>query len=373
MIEELERGKWPSYIREWKRAGYTGMVEIYRRALEDGRTHFVHGGMIGYPGYDSGIVGRLTDLPEVLESSHLFRIYEPAGWFYRASELRRLAEIWKKHASGVINFHGAQGDMQLVGIPKENIQKAFEELAKIHFDIGSSGATVRTLSCCSGPAICELACADTLDMFQTIAMHFIEDTHRPRFPYKFKIKVSGCPNDCVAATARADFAIVGNFRDGIRVDQEALAEYPAERVEEVVRSCPTGCMEYDGELRIRMQDCTRCMHCINRLPKALSPGEDRGATLLIGARSRGRYGAFLAWVLVPFIKAEPPYREIIEIIEAVLEWWDEKGNPKERVGETIYRVGYPKFLADIGEKTGIKPSPEMIQRPRANPFWSYRR
>ncbi|MCL5040376.1 MAG: hypothetical protein M1299_11245 [Firmicutes bacterium] len=26
------------------------------------------------------------------------------------------------------------------------------------------------------------------------------------WPYKFKIKIAGCPNDCVASVARADFS-----------------------------------------------------------------------------------------------------------------------------------------------------------------------
>ncbi len=370
--EELEKGKWPSYVTEWKRAGYSGLVELYSRALEDKKTHFKHGGMVGYPGYDSGVVGRLSDMPEILESSHLIRVYEPAGWFYSTESLRKIADIWKEYGSGVISFHGAQGDMQLVGVEKDMIEPAFEELAKINFDIGSSGASVRTLATCAGPALCELCNIDTLDMFQTIGVHFIEDTHRPRFPYKFKIKISGCSNDCVAATARADFAIIGNFKDEIKIDQDALKEYPVEVIERVVARCPTKCMSYiDGGLGITMEDCTRCMHCINMLSKALSPGDDKGVTVLIGAKSRGRLGAFMGWVLIPFMEIEPPYTKLINVIEEVLEWWDENALMKERVGETIYRIGYNKFLSQAGKKLGIKPSPEMVVRPRANPFWSY--
>ena len=51
-----------------------------------------------------------------------------------------------------------------------------------------------------------------------ITMEFQDELHRPMFPYKSKIKISGCPNDCVAAVARSDISIIGTWRDNIRID-----------------------------------------------------------------------------------------------------------------------------------------------------------
>jgi sulfite reductase alpha subunit len=374
-VEELEKGRWPSYVTELKKAGYTQLVELYNKALEDKRTHFKHGGMVGYPGYDAGVIGRLSDMPEILESAHILRVIQPSGWFYKTELLRKIAEVWEKYGSGVINLMGAQGNLQLVGIETDKIEPAFEELAKLHADIGGSGPSVRTLSACAGPALCELCNIDTLAIHHELTMYYIEEIHRPRFPHKFKIKVSGCANDCLGSVARCDFAIIGTFRDAIQIDEEALKEYSEEHIQKVVSRCPTGCMSYaDGKLSIAMEDCTRCMNCLNELPKALRPGKEKGVTILIGGRARGRLGAFLGWVFIPFMKVEPPYNEIKEIVDAALEWWDENGNPKERIGETIYRLGYVKFLREVGEKVGkdlIKVSPHLIVRPRANPFWRY--
>lgn len=88
---------------------------------------------------------------------------------------------------------------------------------------------------------------------------------------------------------------------------------------------------------------------------------------MMGGRARGRYGAFLGWTLVPFMKLEPPYANLKELIYRMLEWWDEHGRSKERIGETIYRIGTGKFLRG----TKIKPLPTMVQAPRNNPFWFY--
>jgi sulfite reductase alpha subunit len=49
--------------------------------------------------------------------------------------------------------------------------------------------------------------------------------HRPAFPYKFKFKMSGCPNDCVASSPGADCSIIGTWRDEIQIDQAEVKKY----------------------------------------------------------------------------------------------------------------------------------------------------
>jgi sulfite reductase alpha subunit len=100
------------------------------------------------------------------------------------------------------------------------------------------------------------------------------------------------------------------------------------------------------------------------MPKALRPGLDRGATLLIGSKAPIIKGAYLSWVLVPFMKMEPPYTEVKELLRKIWDWWDENGRTRERVAELIERVGLRKFLRAIG----LKPVPQMVYRPRANPY-----
>jgi sulfite reductase alpha subunit len=106
------------------------------------------------------------------------------------------------------------------------------------------------------------------------------------------------------------------------------------------------------------------MHCINKMPKALRPGDDRGATILIGGKAPMLEGTILGWVLVPFVKMEPPYTEIKEMLEKLWEWWDEEGKFRERVGEMIWRLGMRKAFKILG----IEATPQIIAKPRENPF-----
>src|SRR3990170_4140597 len=113
--------------------------------------------------------------------------------------------------------------------------------------------------------------------------------------------------------------------------------------------------EQKQELELEVDDCVRCMHCINEMPKALRPGVDRGATILIGGKAPILKSAYLSWVLIPFIKLEPPYDEIKDLLARLWDWWDENARSRERIGELIDRVGMSNFLRAVD----LAPVPQM--------------
>ena len=377
-LDELEKGPWPSYVTEIKRMAKRNpaakdLLGVQELSFKEKITHWKHGGIVGVTGYGGGVIGRYSDIPDKfpnVESFHTFRVNQPAGWFYTAKALRELCDVWEKYGSGLTNFHGSTGDIILLGTTTANLQPCFDALTEIGFDLGGSGGDLRTPACCVGPARCEFACIDTPDLIHDLTMTFQDEIHRPRWPYKSKIKASGCPNDCVAAIARSDFTIIGTWKDSLRIDQAAVREYVNGGFDiktVVIDKCPTNALEWNekaAELILKAEDCVRCMHCINRMPKALRPGLDRGATILIGSKAPIVKGAYLSWVLVPFMKMEPPYTEFKELVGKAWEWWDENGRTRERIAELIERLGLKTFLRAMG----LKPVPQMVYRPRANPY-----
>ena len=75
-------------------------------------------------------------------------------------------------------------------------------------------------------------------------------------------------------------------------------------------------MTFDADnktLAINDAECNRCMHCINLMPKALRPGKEKGATILVGGKAPIVHGALMSWVIVPFMKMEPPYDEFKDL------------------------------------------------------------
>ncbi len=377
MLDELRKGPYPSFVNEmYKVQGRKPMVQDLMGQLEDSYEqrigHWKHGGIVGVMGYGGGVIGRYSDLPDKYPNVahfHTMRVNQPAGWFYTSQALRTLADIWERHGSGLTNMHGSTGDIIFLGTTTDELEPTFQELTAAGFDLGGSGSCMRTPSACVGPARCEWACYDTLKLCYNLTQDFQDELHRPMFPYKFKIKCAGCPNDCVASIARADLSIIGIWRDAIRIDQAEVENYAKAGLDiqaAVVAKCPSQCISYNGELKIDDAECVHCMHCINVMPKALRPGLDRGATLLLGSKAPIMEGALLSSVLVPFVAIDDPeeYEQLKELIRRIWEFWDENGKNRERVGELIQRLGMPTFL----DAVGLDPEPEMISAPRDNPY-----
>ncbi len=376
-LDELEKGSWPSFVTEIKKSAVVSdmaddLLGILERSYDDKIGHWKHGGIVGVMGYGGGVIGRYNDIPDEfpkVAEFHTIRVNQPAGWFYTSTALRTLCDIWDKYGSGITNMHGSTGDIVFLGCKTEALEPIFSDLTEAGFDLGGSGSDLRTPSCCCGQARCEWACYDTMAFTHEVTNYWQDELHRPPFPYKFKIKAAGCPNDCVASIARSDFSVIGTWRDEIQMDAAEVANYAKsgklDIQKDIVDRCPSKCMKWDGaNLEIDNPNCVKCMHCINAMPKALFPGKDRGATILLGAKAPIVEGALLASVMVPFIKMEEPYEDIKELIEAIWDLWGEHGKNRERVGEFIQRIGMGNFL----EQIGLEPIPEMITQPRTNPY-----
>ncbi len=328
LLDQLESGPFPSFVKDLKRMAaqkpqVDDLLGQLERSYKDKITHWKHGGIVGVLGYGSGIIGRYSDLPEEfpgLEHFHTMRINQPSGWFYTTAALRELCDIWDEHGSGVLNMHGATGDIIFLGTRTEDLEPCFAKLTAKGWDIGGSGSAMRSPSCCVGPARCEWSCYDTMEACYELTQEFQFDLHRPSYPYKYKLKFSGCPNDCVAAVARSDMSMIGVWKDDIRIDQAAVKAYAGGELKpkgggahvdkldvkaDVTDLCPTYCMSWDGKtLKIDNKNCNHCMHCINLMPEALRPGTEVGATILLGSHAPILEGAQMSWVIVPFMEME---------------------------------------------------------------------
>ena len=408
LLDQLETGPWPSFVTDIKRQAEfrkanqdkieyqipvdvcEDLLGVLELSFVHRRTHWKHGGIVGVFGYGGGVIGRYCDQPEMFPGVahfHTMRVAQPGGKFYTTEYLRQLCDLWDFRGSGITNMHGSTGDIIFLGTTTPQLEEIFYELThNMNQDLGGSGSNLRTPSDCIGEARCEWSCYDTQALCYDLTQEYQDELHRPAFPYKFKFKFDGCPNSCVAAIARADISFVGTWKDDIRIDQEAVAAYvggefppnagahagrdwgPFDIQKEVVDLCPTECMQYKGgKLAINNRECTRCMHCIAVMPRALGIGNDRGLSIMVGAKAPILDGAQMSTMLVPFIKVEEPYDEIKEVIENIWDWWMEEGKNRERLGELMKRQGMQRLL----EMTGIKADARHVQEPRTNPyiFW----
>ena len=384
MIDELENGPWPSFISGIKRLRDTHPEKRINEMTNDllgqlehsyeTRKGYWKGGTVSV--YGGGIIPRFSEVGNAFPASkefHTLRVQPPAGNFYSTSMLRQLADSWEKHGSGLVTFHGQTGNIMFIGSTTENTQHFFDEINDYGFDLGGAGPCVRTAMSCVGAGRCEMSNVNEHKAHRLLVNNFTDDVHRPALPYKFKFKVSGCPNDCMNSIERADMSVIGTWRDDIKVDQEEFKKYVEMKgrkyvIDNIVTRCPTNAISLndDDSIQIDNQNCVKCMHCLNVVPKALQCGDDKGVTILIGGKRTLKIGDLMGTVIVPFMKLEKEedWERLVEIAEETIDFWADNALEHERCGEMIERIGLVNFL----EGVGIDVDPNMVANPRESSY-----
>ncbi len=401
-LDQLESGPWPSFITGIKRLAKNNdmAVDLLGQLETSYKTKkgYWKGGTVGVIGYGGGVIPRFTELKNEKGEAvykdaaefHTIRIMPAAGMHYDTDTLRKFCDIWEKHGSGLMAFHGQSGDIMFQGTTTENVQKAFDEFNEMGFDMGGAGPSVRTSMSCVGAARCEQSCYDEAKALRTVVNTFLDDMHRPSLPYKFKFKFSGCPNDCMNSIQRSDMAVIGTWRDNIRTDEPLAKKWFAkhgmdELVNDIVARCPTKTFRLleigkikGGEhissvkvndthaIEIDNRDCVRCMHCINVMTGALAAGKDKGATILVGGKSHLKIGGLFGTVIVPFMKlaSDEDFEKLVDFTQRTIDFFAENALEHERTGEMIERIGLSNFL----EGMEIDVDPAMVNSPRMNPY-----
>jgi sulfite reductase alpha subunit len=402
MLDELESGPWPSFVTGLKRLAQDKdyMVDILGTLETSYRTKkgYWKGGTVGVFGYGGGVIPRFTELkddkgaplfPDAAEF-HTLRVQPPPGMHYTTDVLRKMCDIWERHGSGLIAFHGQSGDIMFQGAKTDKVQAAFDELNELGFDLGGAGPAVRTSMSCVGAARCEQSCFDEARAHRTVINTFLDDIHRPALPYKFKFKFSGCSNDCMNSIQRADMAVIGTWRDNLRTD-EALARKwfdkhgMNELVNDVVARCPTKAimlkevkdLRSDGHLTDRAgqrharagdrQQGLRALHALRQRDDRRAGARhghrrhhpDRRQAHAEDRRPDGHRGRAL-----PAAEDRRRLRALVELARKVIDFFAENALEHERTGEMIERIGLVNFLEGIG----LDIDPHMVSAPRTNPY-----
>lgn len=382
MLDQLEDGPWPSFISGIKRlrdehpdqrindvtASLLGQLE---HSYET-RKGYWKGGTISVYGYGGGIIPRFSEVGHAFPESkefHTLRVQPPAGNHYSTDMLRQMADSWEKYGSGLVTFHGQTGNIMFIGTDSEQYQHFFDEINDYGWDLGGAGPCVRTAMSCVGAARCEMSCTNEQKAHRLLVNNFTDDVHRPALPYKFKFKVSGCPNDCQNAIERADMAVIGTWRDDMKVNDAEVKNYVSTKgrqyiIDNVITRCPTNALSLndDDTLAVNNKDCVRCMHCLNVMPKALQVGDDKGVTILIGGKRTLKIGDMMGTVVIPFkkLESEDDWESLVELAEEIIDFWAENALEHERCGEMIERIGLVNFLEGID----IEVDPNMVNNPR---------
>jgi len=231
-----------------------------------------------------------------------------------------LSDITNKYARGYMGLTARLG-IEIPWVNMKDLGKVNDELEKIDLKPGGTGPTVRAIVACKG-TICTHGLIDTQRLCSMLdAEHFGK-----KLPSKFKMGISGCPNNC----AKAQLNDLGFMGQCIPQLEESLCE----ECLACINICPSGAIEkVDGNVRIDDTRCIKCGKCINKCPEKAISVKKQGVIMFIGGKfgKNHRIGERVGEVV--------SIEEVIVFTRKIFKYYEDNANPGERFGDTINRIG----------------------------------
>ncbi|MBQ3399158.1 MAG: 4Fe-4S dicluster domain-containing protein, partial [Synergistaceae bacterium] len=253
------------------------------------------------------------------------------GGHVTAEQLAAITEVSKKYGRGYIHLTSRQG-IEIPYIEYDDIEAVKSALAEGGVMLGASGPRVRTITACQGNAICLNGCIET----QGLAEELRDRYYGRDLPHKFKIGITGCPNNCLKAEEN-DIGIKG----GIKPEWKPENCVHCGKCEKV---CKRGAISIsDGAVTINASECVNCGKCVRSCPSGSIEGTE-GYVVSFG----GTFGNRIVQgeVIIPFIEDKA---RLIAVCDAAMKFFEDNGKAGERLRYTIERVGADEFRRVILE------------------------
>jgi len=125
----------------------------------------------------------------------------PAG-LVTPEQLRKIAATAEKFSVHTIKLTSSQR-IALIGLAEEDLDAAWEDLETPQGR--PVGLCVRSVKVCPGTDCCKRGLQDSINVGLELDRRF----HGRQLPWKMKLAVSGCPNDCAEACLR-DIGLIGS-------------------------------------------------------------------------------------------------------------------------------------------------------------------
>lgn len=125
----------------------------------------------------------------------------PGGIITDFGVLRKIADIAEKYGAKAVKLTSAER-FAVVGIREEDLDLVWNDLGLAPG--AAVGLCVRSVKICPGTTFCRLGVQDAVG----VGLKLDEKYHGYALPYKFKIGVSGCPQNCSESSIK-DLGLVG--------------------------------------------------------------------------------------------------------------------------------------------------------------------
>ncbi|OQY22088.1 MAG: sulfite reductase [Desulfobacteraceae bacterium 4572_35.2] len=123
------------------------------------------------------------------------------GGLTSADQLRKIADVADKYNAQALKLTSAQR-IAIVGINEEQLDEIWTDLDEPKG--AAIGMCVRSIKICPGTTFCKRGKQDSV----TVGLEMDKQYHGMELPWKFKMGVSGCANDCSEVCIK-DVGLIG--------------------------------------------------------------------------------------------------------------------------------------------------------------------
>ena len=299
--------------------------------------------------HGAGIIEHISDTGD-----HVFTIKTaaPSNIRFSTKTLRKFTEIADTVGTHALRFTRS-GSVEFFATSFEQAQDIKKALEAVGYHVGGWGNTLWSIQSCTAYLTCTTAVVDSPSV-----VHVLYNELTPYFtgeiplPAKLRINVGGCPTMCGGLVS--DILLTGHYGAAPDFDQSRVrlclpmrAAVLGKVTPEVQMVCPVNAIKSypnpDGSVGIEIiqKKCIGCGRCKDVCDHVTWDPAKIGLSVLIGGKgSNTGIGPTLARVLVPWIPANPPdYPEAVAVVRKIIDVWRKEGEPGERLGDWVNRVG----------------------------------
>ena len=212
----------------------------------------------------------------------------------------------------------------------ENIPKIIKEIRKAGFTTGASGPHIRVITACPGNIVCRHGIINAQEFGRNLDAIYAGAP----VPHKFKIAVAGCPNACTKPREN-DIGFAG-MAEPLIVPEKCIT------CKKCIRICKEGAIIFsENKITLDPDRCEACGDCITSCPKQALSLNRSGIAVYIGGKM-GRHP-----VIGTKIAEFATEKSAIELLDRVLVFYRREGRPRERLADSLRRVGKREAMKEI--------------------------
>jgi len=261
--------------------------------------------------------------------------------------IRRICAIADRYGDGYLRFT-VRNNVEFMTPDQDKVELLINALEKIGLPVGGVGPCVTNVAHTQGWLHCDIPATDASGVVKSIMDNLIEDFKHWRLPSKVRISTSCCAINC---GGQADIAIVVKHTRPPRINHDLIdniCELP-----KVVARCPVAAIRptvVDGKqsLMVDQEKCMYCGACFGACPvmEINHPEYSKFGIWVGGKNSNARSKPALGCLVAQNLPNNPPrWPEVNEVVGRILTAFKKEGQPWERLGEWIDRVGWKHFFA----------------------------